>query len=231
MINKEEILSFFREKTRKPLPFKEIASLLDLGHKEAKGLKRILRSLVQSGDVVLTRKGLFGPAEDMNLANGYFESHREGYGFVIMEKPGERDLFIPGWATMGAMNNDRVLVRTENRQKREGRIIRILERVHTRMAGKLEVSRTGLYVKPKNKAIHFDLLIPLKDLGAAKSGDVVIAEIMSHPGDGKPPTGRIVKVIGKPEELKRRWKPFSTSSTFRAGSRRTFMMRQNSSTA
>ncbi len=202
MINKEEILSFFREKTRKPLPFKEIASLLDLGHKEAKGLKRILRSLVQSGDVVLTRKGLFGPAEDMNLANGYFESHREGYGFVIMEKPGERDLFIPGWATMGAMNNDRVLVRTENRQKREGRIIRILERVHTRIAGKLEVSRTGLYVKPKNKAIHFDLLIPLKDRGGAKNGDVVIAEIMSHPGDRKPPTGRIVKVLGKPEEPK-----------------------------
>ena len=114
MVTRDDIIAFFRDKTRRPVNFKEIVSLMDLGHKEAKVLKRNLRDLVRSGDVVLNRKGLYGPAEDMNLSNGYFESHKEGYGFVILEKPGERDLFIPGWATMGAMNHDRVLVRIEN---------------------------------------------------------------------------------------------------------------------
>ncbi len=202
MLTRDDIIAFFREKTRRPVNFKEIVSLLNLGHKETKVLKRNLRDLVRSGDVVLNRKGLYGPAEDMNLSNGYFESHKEGYGFVILEKPGERDLFIPGWATMGAMNNDRVLVRIENWQKREGRIIRILERVHTRIAGKLEVSKTGLYVKPKNKSIHFDLLIPLNERGGAKNGDMVIAEIVTQPGDRKPPVGKIIKVLGKPEDPK-----------------------------
>jgi len=39
---------------------------------------------------------------------------------VILEKPGERDIFIPARWTMGAMNNDRVVVRMEHWQRREG---------------------------------------------------------------------------------------------------------------
>jgi exoribonuclease R len=77
MTDKETVLTFFREKTRKPLSFREIVSLMELGHKEGRALKRLLRTMVRSGELVLTRKGLFGPPEDMNLANGYFEAHRE----------------------------------------------------------------------------------------------------------------------------------------------------------
>src|SRR4030043_498345 len=202
MVNKETVLSFFREKTRRPISFKDIVSLMKLSHKEAKALRRILGVMVRDGNLVLTRKGLYGPAEDMNLANGYFESHKDGYGFVVLEKPGERDMFIPAWATLGAMNNDRVLVRVENWHKREGRIIRILERAHTRIAGKFEVSKTAFYVRPKNKSVHFDLYIAQKDRGGAKNKDMVIAEITSYPTDRKAPAGKVVKIIGKPEDPK-----------------------------
>ncbi len=202
MVNKEIILSFFREKTRRPLGFRDIVSLMKLSHAEARALKEILRMMVKAGDLVLTRKGLYGPAEDMNLVIGYFEPHKDGYGFVIMEKPGERDIFIPAWATFGAMDNDRVLVRIEHWHKREGRIIRILQRSHAKIAGKFEVARTALYVRPKNKSVHFDLSIAQKDRGGAKNGDMVIAEIISYPADRKPPAGRIVKIIGKPEDPK-----------------------------
>jgi ribonuclease R len=202
MVNRETVLSFFKEKTRKPLSFREITSLMQLNHKEARVLKRMLRMLLRAGELVLTRKGLYGPSEDMSLVNGYFEAHKDGYGFVITEKPGERDLFIPARAAFGAMNNDRVLVRIENWQKREGSIIRILERAHTRIAGKFEITKTGLYVKPKDKSVHFDLPIPQKDSGGAKNGEIVIAEIISFPTDRKPPVGRVVKIIGKPADPK-----------------------------
>ncbi len=202
MVNKDIVLSFFREKTRKPLLFRDIVSLMKLSHTEARALKRILEIMVRSGDLVLTRKGLYGPAEDMNLVRGYFDLHKDGYGFVIMEKPGKRDIFIPARATLGAMNNDRVLVRVENLHRREGRIIRILERVHTRIAGKFEVTKTGFYVKPRNKSVHFDLAITKKESRGAKNGDLVIAEIISYPEDRKPPAGRVIKIMGKPEDPK-----------------------------
>lgn len=202
MINEETIISFFKERSRKPLSFKEMVLQMNLSHSEARGLKRLLRIMVKKGEIVRTRKGLYAPPEDMNLVTGYFEPHKEGYGFVIMEKPGERDLFIPTWATMGAMKNDRVLVRVENWAKREGRIIRILERSYIRIAGKLEGSKSGLYVRPKDKSLQFDLYIPLKEKNGAKIGDIVIAEITHYPTDRKPPAGRIIKVLGKPETPK-----------------------------
>ncbi len=199
-MNRQNILSFFREKVKRPLSFKEIVRLLGLSHSEARSLKRLLREMTKSGDIVLTRKGLYVPAEDTNLVTGYFEAHRDGYGFVITEKPGERDIFIPGRATSGAMNNDRVVVRVENWQKRDGRIIRILERAHTRIVGRLDITKTASYVRPKNKSISFDLYIPPKDRENAKTGDTVVAEIISYPEDKRPPAGRIIKIIEMPED-------------------------------
>jgi ribonuclease R len=201
-IDRESVNSFFKDKIRKPLPFRDMVSLMGLNHKEARVLKRVLRSMVRSGELVLTRKGLYGPSGDMSLVNGYFESHRDGYGFVIVERPGERDIFIPARATLGAMNNDRVLVRIENLRRREGRIIRILERATTKIAGKFEVTETALYVRPKNKSVQFDLPIARRDSFGAKNGEVVVAEIISYPTDRKPAAGRVIKILERPEEPK-----------------------------
>jgi ribonuclease R len=178
MLNKETLVDFFKGNT-KPLSFKEIIQLLGLNRAEARSLKRLLRELVREGDVVLTRRGLYGPAEEMNLLTGYFEAHSDGYGFVISEKPGERDLFIPQRATLGAMNGDRVIVRVENWKGREGRIIRILERVVTKIAGKIDITKSATFIRAKNKSVPFDLYVGPNDRGKAKNGDNVLAEIIS----------------------------------------------------
>lgn len=202
MVNKETILSFFREKTRRPLGFREIVYLMEISRSEARALKRVLREMVKAGEIVITRKGMYGPAEDMDLITGYFEAHRDGYGFVILEKPGERDIFVPARRTMGALNNDKVIARIENRQRRDGRIIRILDRGATRIVGRLDIASTGSYVRPMSKAVPFDLYIPPKDMGKARHGDKVVAEITSYPTDKRPPVGKVLKVIEKPEDPK-----------------------------
>ena len=201
MLNKETVLDFFKGKA-KPLSFKEIIQLMGLSRPEARSLKRVLRELVREGEIVLTRKGLYGPAEEMNLITGYFQSHRDGYGFAISEKPGERDLFIPPRGTFGAMNGDRVIVRVEDWKKREGRIVRILERTFTKIAGKIEITKTAAFIRPKNKSVSFDLYVGPEDRGEAKNGDSVIAEIISFPTDKRPPSARVIKVIEKPEDPK-----------------------------
>jgi ribonuclease R len=200
MVNKETILSFFREKTGKPLSFRDIAARMGLGKPEGRALKRLLREMIREGEVVLTRKGLYGPSRDMSLVNGYFEAHRDGFGFVIPEKPGERDLFIPPNAGMGAMDGDRVIARVEQWERRSGRVIRILERAVTRVVGRLDVAKEATYVKPRNKAIPFDLYVAPNARGGAKNGDSVIAEIIAYPTDKRPPSGKVVKIIKRPED-------------------------------
>lgn len=200
MVNKQAIESFFKEKVKKPVSFREIVLLLDLSHAEARALKKVIRCLLREGKIVLTRKGLFAPSENISLITGYFEAHKDGYGFVINERPGERDIFIPSRATCGAMDSDRVVVRVENWRKREGKIIRILERAHTKIAGRLDVTKTGIFLKPKNKSIPFELYIPQKDKGKAKHNDFVVAEILDYPAGKRPPVGKVIKIIERPED-------------------------------
>ncbi|GER94251.1 ribonuclease R [hot springs metagenome] len=199
MITKDLLITFFKERATQPVSFREIVFKLNLTPPERRRLKRLLREMVNDGDIVRTRKGLYGPAEEMNLVTGYFEAHRDGYGFVIPEKVGERDIFIPARAAIGAMDNDRVIARIENRRRREGAIIRILQRAHTRLVGTFEVVRTGFYVRPKNKSVPFDLYIAPNEKGKAKDGDIVIAEIVTYPSDKRPPSGKIIKILEKPQ--------------------------------
>lgn len=201
MLNKETVFNFFKGKA-KPLSFKELIQFMGLSRPEARSLKRVLRELLREGEIVLTRKGLYGPAEEMNLITGYFQAHRDGYGFAISEKPGERDLFIPPRGTSGAMNGDRVIVRVEDWKRREGRIIRVLERVLTKVVGKIDITKAATFIRPKNKSVHYDFYVGPDDRGKAKNGDNVIAEIISYPTDKRPPSARVIKVIKKPEDPK-----------------------------
>ncbi|MBI5073596.1 MAG: ribonuclease R [Nitrospirae bacterium] len=199
MLTKETILAFFRGKTSRPLLFKDMARLMGLSKPETRALKRLLRDMLRQGEIVLNRKGLYGPAEEMNLATGYFAAHRDGYGFVISEKPGERDFFIPPKGTLGAMKGDRVMVRIENWKKREARIMRILERAHAKVLGTFDITKAGAFVKPKDRSIPFDLYVAPQDRGMAKNRDMVIAEIVSFPTDKRSPTAKIVRIVKKPE--------------------------------
>ena len=198
MINKETLSTFFKEQVRRPLSFREISEQLGLSRPEARGLKRVLRGMLHDGEIVLNRKGMYGPSGDMNLIAGYFESHRDGYGFVICDKPGERDIFVPSSATLGAMSGDRVIVRVEQWKKRSGRIIRILERAFARIVGTFDDSGTAAFVKPRSKYASFSLYIAVKDRDKARHGDTVIAEIIDYPSDRRSPSGRIVKVLEQP---------------------------------
>ena len=202
MPTKDSLTSFFKEKITSPISFWNIASQLNLTSSERRKLKRLLREMVREGVIVRTRKGLYGFTEDMSLVTGSFDAHRDGYGFVMLEKPGERDIFIPARAKLGAMDNDRVVARIENRHRREGRIIKIIKRAHTRLTGTFETGRAGFYVKPKSRSIPFDIHIAPKDKGKAKDGDSVIAEIISYCTDKRPPAGRVIKILQKPKTPK-----------------------------
>ncbi len=198
MLNNEKVLEIVSSCPR-PMSFKEILSRLGLGRNEARRLKRVLRNLVSQGALIMTRKGRYGTPEEMSLVRGCFEAHRDGYGFVIPEDTGQRDIFIPARATLGAMEGDRVIARIEDPRKRDGRILRILERAQTRLVGTIEITKAGAFVRPKRRDVPFDIYVAPKDVRKAKNGDLVVVEIVSYPTDKRPPSGRVTKVLKKPE--------------------------------
>ncbi|MBI4849610.1 MAG: ribonuclease R [Nitrospirae bacterium] len=191
---KEAILGFIKT-TARPVSIREIAVALGIPKKENRTVKRALRSLVQSGDLFKTRYGLYGPVEQMNLATGFFEAHRDGFGFVVPDKPGERDLFIPPRKTSGAMSGDKVIARVDSPARREGCIIKILERAQKKVVGTFTRDGNMFYVKPKSRKIPVGILISPANRAGAKSGNNVVVELTSYPSAIKPPEGKVLKVL------------------------------------
>jgi len=192
---KKAILKLLRTKTARPVGLREINDDLRLSKKESRTVKRALRSLVESGDIFKTKKELYGPADRMNLFTGFFEAHRDGYGFIISEKQGERDLFIPPRRTMGAMSGDRVVARIESVSKSEGSIVRILERGQKKIVGEFYQEKGICYVKPKGRKFPFHILISPRERSGAQNGNMVSVEITTYPSSSRPAEGKVLKVL------------------------------------
>jgi ribonuclease R len=199
LITREDIVFHFKKKPR-PLSFKEISGLLGIRRAEERVLKRVLREMLHTGELIMTRKGLYAPSGELNLIRGYFEAH-EGYGFVIPDAPGTPDLFIPPPATMGAMDYDRVIARAEP-PGGKGRVIRILDRFiqGKNITGTLEKTRTGCFVKPSSRRMQFDIHIPPEECRGLVNGQKVAVELKDYPSPQRHATGRIVRALKQAEK-------------------------------
>jgi ribonuclease R len=205
----KKIIELIKTRTGKPMMVRELMRQLKLASEDRHALKQALNELVLSGELIKTRGNRYGLPEKMDLETGIFQAHAQGYGFVIPERKGNTDIYISARGKLDAMNGDKVVARVSPPAgkkkvagKREGMIIRILERAHTRVVGAYELRdpKTGGYgfVTSQDPKITQDLVIGRENAGDAKNGDIVSAQIISYPMRGRPPEGRIIKVIGKP---------------------------------
>jgi len=204
----KKLIDLIRTRTGKPMMVRELMRLLKLKSEGRHELKRTLNELVMSGDIVKTRGNRYGLPEKMDLETGRFQAHSAGYGFVIPEKKGRSDIYISARSRLDAMDGDTVMVRVtppagkkKTTGKREGTVIRILERAHTKIVGTYELPepRSGGYgfITSSDSKITQDLIVNRENAGSAKHGDIVSAEIIAYPMRGRPPEGKIVRVIGK----------------------------------
>ncbi len=163
---------------------------------EYKAFKRALKVMELEGTIVRTKKDKFAVPERLGLIKGKLQAHKKGFGFLIPEEKGERDVFIPSSFINGAMNNDRVLVQITrddiNGKKREGEVVEVLERANSRIIGVYEDSRNFGFVVPEDTRLNQDIFVSKKDKNGAKHGDVVIVEVTKWP---KKREGEVVEVL------------------------------------
>lgn len=198
---KPDYILDFIKKSAKPLSFKEISEGFNLKSSAKKKLKKILKDLIEEGSIIRNRKGFYLPVREAKLVTGYFEAHKEGYGFVIPDSPKETDIFIPPHSTIGAMHGDRVIARLEHRRRREGTIVRILERAIRKIVGIVEKSGPIFYVQPRKKFIQQQIILAPEDKGV-KQGDIVLVEIVKYQKGNNPLIAKIIKIFEKPQSPK-----------------------------
>jgi ribonuclease R len=206
-IDKSKILALMREKTYRPLLMKELMRELAAPKDERQDFKHAVRELIADGEVVKIRGNRYGLPEKMNLVIGKLSAHPDGYGFVMPDKEGAKDVYIRSQNLMGAMHGDRVVARIEGGMggfrgegRQEGRVIRVLERASTSVVGKYEAGRGFGVVVSTNPRLTQDFYISPKARGGAKDGDIVVADIVRYPEVHRSPEAEVVRVLGKPGE-------------------------------
>src|SRR5580658_1443394 len=131
------------------------------------GLEAALARLTARGDLIELRSGHYVvTARSREFAIGRLNMHRDGYGFLISEKPIEGiqgDVFIPPESAEKAMHGDRIVVRIariEAGGRAEGEIVKVLKRAHPTVVGEFRIGRRGQYVVPHDDRIQQWIEIP-----------------------------------------------------------------------
>ncbi|MCK5339585.1 MAG: VacB/RNase II family 3'-5' exoribonuclease [Desulfobulbaceae bacterium] len=148
------------------------------------------------------------PQEESDLLEGTLSMHPKGFGFVSVENPPkgvklEKDVFISPRALATARHGDRVQLQIigGRRDRKEGRIVRIVERSMTRLVGIYIDDGPAPHVVPEDEHFTFNIVISKEDAATAVNGDAVVAEITEYREGERNPKGRIREVLGDPNDV------------------------------
>lgn len=198
---KNTLLDFMREEAYRPMDIQELVAVFDINEQEYRAFKKALKTMEKEGLIIRTKKDKFALPERLGLVAGKLQANAKGFGFVIPETEGEKDVFVPGSFINGAMNGDKVLVQITREdkggKKREGEILQIIERANKKLIGVYEDSRNFGFVVAEDTRINQDIFVSKKDKNGAEHGDVVIVEITKWPEKRRSPEGVITEVLGK----------------------------------
>ena len=168
---------------------------------------------------------------DPNRVTGRMVMHRDGYGFLVPDKPVpgiDGDLYIGRENTGDAMHGDRVVARIEKRKfggRASGAVVRIEARAHPTVVGIFQYGATGNTVRPFDDRLQQDIVIPPgeellpelrarvqpEELASATSrrrlrfkelsGAVVNVALTRFPRGGVQAAGRVVELLGRTGEM------------------------------
>ena len=202
--------------------FKQLVRELGARGAARQDLELALGRLTTSGALLETRSGHFTvTGVNREYAAGRVELHRDGYGFLIPDNPlpdVQGDIYLPSEEASRLMHGDRAVVRVGRaaQGRAQGEIVRILRRAHPTIVGEFRSFSHGNYVKPQDDRVHNWIFIPsglevspsgaVDRIGAAAQtaiadGVIVNAEILEFPDRNTDAIGRIVEILGRPDDF------------------------------
>ena len=199
MVNdmKEKILSILKE-SDKALSIDELDSELNLNTiEETKEFSDALRELEDSYEIYRSNKNRYMLLENSNLRKGILRMNKKGFGFVEVSGE-EEDIFVAPDNINKAINNDTVIVEILNKnsgEKREGRIVKTLERDLSAIVGEIYFKKDKGYIIPDDKKLDIQLEIDRDKSHGAVDGHKVVVKILRNITKNRY-KGEVVRIIG-----------------------------------
>ncbi|PVV12401.1 MAG: ribonuclease R [gamma proteobacterium symbiont of Ctena orbiculata] len=182
-----------------PMDMSSLADRLDLASEEQlEALRRRLRAMQRDGQLVCNRNDNYCLVNKRDLIVGRVIGHADGFGFLRPDDGGD-DLYLSFKEMRSVFHDDRAVVRVtgmDRRNRLEGAVVEVLERNTRNVAGRLYMETGVGFVVPDSKRLSKDVIIPSNEIGNARQGQMVVAEILDQPTKRTPPIGRITEVLG-----------------------------------
>ncbi|MES2261038.1 MAG: ribonuclease R [Pseudomonadota bacterium] len=194
--SREEILGIFRS-AKAPLDLRALALSLKVKSESQAVLTRRLNAMERDGQIISDGAGFYVLADLSGFIAGRVSSHRDGFGFVIPDEPGD-DLFLSEKEMQKVLHGDRVLAKVvgvDRRGRPEGTIVEVVQRANTHIIGRLLKENGAWVVAPEDKRIGQDIIVE-GPVGKAKADQIVSVELTEQPSRFKQPVGKIVEVLG-----------------------------------
>ncbi|MEY8391748.1 ribonuclease R [Lachnospiraceae bacterium] len=196
---KKMIYEFMCSDLYVPMKIKELAILLNVPREERPALEEVLNELLLEGKIELSKRGKYSKSEGKFLT-GVFNGTARGFGFVTVEGE-EEDIFISESQVNGAIHGDIVQValstaHASSGKRREGAVVKILQRGLTQVVGTFQKSKNFGFVIPDNLKLGQDIFIPIEHSRAAVDGHKVVVEITDYGNDRRKPEGKVTEIIG-----------------------------------
>lgn len=196
--SREAILALLTE-AEKPLSRNKIAKKLALAEDEqVEALGKRLRAMERDGQLMANRAGAYGLVDKMNLLHCRVQGHRDGYGFAMPLGEGD-DVYLNARQMHFVFDGDEALVQVTGEDRRgrlEGKVVEVLARGFKQVVGRYQEESGIGSVIPDNGRLTQHILIPPKEKGNARSGQIVTADITDYPTRRFGAKGRIAEILG-----------------------------------
>ncbi|RMI03753.1 MAG: ribonuclease R [Calditrichaeota bacterium] len=198
----QKITDFLHKKRGKSYKSRELSRVLQVKKSDYHLFREALQELVRSGKIAKLKGGRYTSPSALQKVRGVLQMTRKGFAFVTDERTGE-DIFIAASNLNTALDQDLVEVQlfgVSRGRNKEGRVLQVIERSKTTFVGTYHKSEYYGFVVPDNPKIYRDFYIPDAYAGKAKNGQKVLVEMTQWDSSQLNPQGRIVEILGYPDE-------------------------------
>ncbi len=186
------------KKSKKAMSFSAIANIFGLNSAEKETLKYRLKAMTKDLQIEKRKNKKYKVAKKLKTQIGKIIAHSEGYGFFVPNEGGI-DLYLSNKEMRQVMHSDIVEAVTlpgGRGDKKEGKIIRVIERANEIIIGKLVEKYGMVTVQAENRRIHQKIHINNLKTTNAKTNQIVEVKITDYPTPRKPICGDIIRVLG-----------------------------------
>jgi ribonuclease R len=202
MVSEKKLLKWLEERPGQVFKARAIARELDVINRDYRLFRQLLKTLTEQGKIARYKGNQFGKRVKQDLFTGRLHVKTQGYGFLIREDSGE-DIFISQKHMGSALHGDRIQVQVWAHQTGrlpEGRVVVILERKKERLVGVFMEGHAYNYLIPDDMKMTRDIYLGSGNSRNALPGQKVVAEIIDWGDAGRMPEGKVIEVLGFPDE-------------------------------